>query len=376
MWIGVAAILTAAAVGGQGWAQPSPAAKTSAVKESAAKAKETTPAKGAPVKPAGGAPAAPSQYRQWVPGVMRGIQTQRKGEEIGSRHDVTELVAIKSDFDWAKAVPFRQDVWVLDLKFKPIRMMWVDIPDPATGRMQQKLVWYLVYSVTNPGKALHPVEGADHTYRVETVDKPVPFIPNFTLEIHGSLQKDDAAFTKVYQDRLLPVALRAIREREDPARPFLSTAEMAAYPDITWPISAPPQPVKEGAAATSETADTPSKPKGIPVGKTVWGIVTWVQWTPGHPVVATEIDPRYVWFSIYIEGLTNAYRFQDDPAEYKARGQYRTIYHKALKLNFWRPGDEFTNNEDQIRWGVLHHDHSKILDKPDYEWVWRRTFPR
>ena len=75
-------------------------------------------------------------------------------------------------------------------------------------------------------------------------------------------------FRRVYTDRLIPVALGPIRMREDPNRPFLNTTEIGSGK--------------------------------IAVGKTVWGIVTW-----------EDVDPRTKWFSIYVEGLTNAYRWKD-----------------------------------------------------------------
>ena len=69
------------------------------------------------------------------------------------------------------------------------------------------------------------------------------------------------------------MALGPIRTREDPNRHFLNTTE-----------------ISEGKIA---------------VGKTVWGIVTW-----------EDVDPRTKWFSIYVEGLTNAYRWKDAPGEF------------------------------------------------------------
>ena len=41
--------------------------------------------------------------------------------------------------------------------------------------MQRKLIWYMVYSVTNLGKTMHPVEQPDGTYKVEFVDEPIRF---------------------------------------------------------------------------------------------------------------------------------------------------------------------------------------------------------
>ena len=249
-------------------------------------------------------------------------------DETVQRSPLTELLAVDNNFDWAKDVPFRRDVWMLDFQFKPVRMIWVDVPGDG-GQMQRKLIWYMLYSVTNTGKVMHPVEQGDKTYKVVYVDKPVRFIPSFTLEAHNRLQDEAAGFTKAYTDKLIPVAMAPIQMREDRNRKFLSTVDMAA--------------------------------QEISVGQTVWGIATW-----------EDIDSRTVWFSVYIEGLTNAYRWTDDAAKYASKQPYRTIYRKALKLNFWRPGDEFTLKETQIRLGVPVMDGSPKV--PDYEWVWRRAF--
>ncbi len=123
--------------------------------------------------------------------------------------------------------------------------MWVDVPQ-AGGTMQRKLIWYMVYSVTNLGKTMHPVQQPDGTYKVEFVDEPIRFDPVFSLEVHRRLDDsapEDLSFKKVYVDRLIPVALGPIAMREDRNRRFLNTTEMASG--------------------------------RIPVGKTIWGIVTW-----------------------------------------------------------------------------------------------------
>ena len=198
--------------------------------------------------------------------------------------------------------------------------------------MQRKLIWYLVYSVTNLGKTMHPVEQADGTYQVEFVDEPIRFIPVFSMEVHRRLDENspDTGFRKVNKpmvDRLIPVALEPIRMREDRNRPFLTPRKSCAQ---------------------------------IAVEKTVWGIVTW-----------EDVDPRMKWFSIYVEGLTNAYRWKDVRGEFTGHdigkaegiGKGRRLERKILKLNFWRPGDEYSPNEKQIRYGAP--------DKVDYEWIYR-----
>ena len=96
-------------------------------------------------------------------------------------------------------------------------MIWVDVPQPG-GKMERKLIWYLVYNVTNNGKAMHPVEEVDGIHTIETVDKPVRFVPEFILR--------DLESNKIYLDRVIPVAMAPIQMREDPNRRFYNSAEM------------------------------------------------------------------------------------------------------------------------------------------------------
>ena len=270
---------------------------------------------GQPLAPAT-ATALPSQgsYRKLVPGVLQKVDPERELEETFDIHDVVELVAVDNSFDWAKNVIFRRDIWFLHFEFKPVRYIDVDIPQ-ADGHMQRKLVRYLVYNVTNPGRVMHPEPDQDRTVRVMPVNRPVKFVPQFSLE-----SQDDAH--RVYPDHVMPLAMVAIRQREDPNRVFLNTIEMT---------------------------------RELPVGQTFWGIATW-----------EDVDPKITHYSIFVNGLTNAYRFTDDPGVYKAGdpiGKGRHLVRKTLKLNFWKPGDPFLEHEEEVRYG--------IPGEVDYEWLYR-----
>ena len=270
-----------------------------------------------------------SPYRKLAPGVLVSIDPMQKIEESVSRHDVVGLLAVDPKFDWAKDIAFRRDVWVLRFQFKPMRIVWVDIPE-RSGKMQRKPIWYLVYVVTNVGKVLHPVDDVKLPYEtaeprqlfeVQTVDRPIHFVPEFLLEGHQHIKPDDG-FTKVYPDRVIPVAMGPIRLREDPRRRFLTSVEMC---------------------------------RDIAVGESVWGVATW-----------EDIDPRIVRFSVYVFGLTNAYHWKDEVGEYKPGDsplKGRKLYRKTLQLNFWRPGDKYFEHEEEIRYG--------IPGGVDYEWVYR-----
>jgi hypothetical protein len=190
----------------------------------------------------------------------------------------------------------------------------------ANGRLQRKLIWYLVYHVRNTGGHLQPVRQADGTFAMSTVNRDVRFFPILELESHE--------FGKTYTDRIIPVAIQAIQQKEDRNRTLLNSVEVGS--------------------------------KKIPlsddlIDRSVWGVATW-----------EDIDPRVDFFSIYIRGLTNAYQWTDEPGAYKsgdAPGTGRKFLQKALMLNFWRPGDEYVQDRNTIRFG--------IPDKVDYSWVYR-----
>jgi hypothetical protein len=97
-----------------------------------------------------------------------------------------------------------------------------------------------------------------------------------------------------------------------------------------------------------------------------------------------DIDPRLTYFSVYIKGLTNAYKPVDLVDAYKAGdppGTGRDILSKTLQLNFWRPGDTVNEVEDEVRYGVPYdadaQRQSEILrafglqERVDYLWVYR-----
>ena len=278
-------------------------------------------------------PAAKSPYRRIIPGVFKTIPADIRAEDASNVHNVIELLNNVPNISWkptlhpnsrtlremSTGTTFRRDIFGLEFTFKAPRMIWVDVPQES-GKMQRKLIWYLLYKVKNVGGQITTVEQPDGTYKVETVNEPVTFDPQFVLE---SLE-----YKKAYLDRQIPVAVEAIRKREDPARKLLSSVEIAANP---IPIS-------------TDRAD-----------KSVWGVATW-----------EDVDPRIDFFSIYVQGLSNAYRWIDPPGGFKKGdppGQGRIFTTKTLRLNFWRPGDEFLEDLQEIRFG--------IPGKVDYEWVYR-----
>jgi hypothetical protein len=317
--------------------------------------------------------------RQFAPGVLNVIPPTPEAQDMFSGPvPLAEIpVALQGlDFDpklfskadtiveQSKSVTLRRTVWMLEFAFKPMRMIYVDVPQ-GSGRMQRKLVWYMVYRVRNLGGHLKPKATSDEVVKLLNPSVPqskdlydqykevtnevevfgrttteLRFFPHFVL---ASLEYD-----KEYLDKVIPAAQAAIKAREFPGRPNQKVYDSLSISEIPLPVSG--------------DADDG-----------VWGVVTW-----------TDIDPRIDYFVVYVQGLTNAYRFEDPAGAYKSGdppGSSRKIFRKSLQLNFWRPGDTVDPNEEEIRFGCRMdpdpEEQQRIfkrygVDKPiDYTWVYR-----
>lgn len=189
-----------------------------------------------------------------------------------------------------------------------------ELPSPAKNVRFEHNVWGLELSfkpvrfirAAVPGQSGEQLVWYLYYHVRNPGDKAVRFIPDFTLYSYDLEQS--------YDDELLPRAVQAIRQREDAARPLLNTIEMAGQ---------------------------------LEPGQERWGVVTW-----------SKVDPETDRFSIYVTGLSNAYRWEQAAAD--AERQYQV---KTLKLNFWRPGDTQHQHEQEIRFGTP--------GEVDYEWIYR-----
>jgi hypothetical protein len=285
-----------------------------------------------------------------APGVLTTIPPELAPDDTVSTHDMVEIRAnqglqwkpeslAESDtlFGMAANMKFRREVWCLEFSFKPLRMIQLSVPS-VTGGNQTKLVWYLVYRVRNTGQVLRPVEGEGNIFTaVPAKGGPIQFLPQFILESNDRTATGERV-TKAYLDRVLPSAVAAISQRETPGRRLLNSIEISEHPI----------PVSDGR-----------------IDRSVWGVATW-----------TDIDPRIDFFSVLVGGLTNAYRWDDVPGAFRAGdppGKGREFVRKMLQLNFWRPGDELNQTEQELRYGVPlgKADLYGVSDGVAYRWVYR-----
>ncbi|MCA9214950.1 MAG: hypothetical protein KDB27_17885 [Planctomycetales bacterium] len=291
---------------------------------------------------------AQTRYRKLAPGVLEQIKPDIEEEETFSGpREIVELVADQK-LNWnpnftsksntllakAQSTTFRRQVWALEFGFKPMRMIEVD------GQQ----VWYLLYYVKNNGMHKNPTPETDANGNVIHSNKPVNhtvrFFPNFILESHQ--------LNRAYIDSVIPEAVAKIRRREDPNRKFYDSVSISSVP------------IK---------VSTPDE------DNSVWGVATF-----------TNVDARTDFFSVFVSGLTNAYRWQD-PESFKPGdepGSGRRYSFKTLQLNFWRPGDEIDPNEREFRYGLptkaqLPPKKSvdellsiyRVPERVDYQWIYR-----
>lgn len=302
---------------------------------------------------------------------------------------------------WAKDIRYTRDVWCLQISFKPLRIVEVDIPNKE-GTFDKDAVWYLVYNVKNVGAAefdpivkKRAVDSEDGERVVQSVE--------YSLKKHGgalgtqvekAVPMPIAEDTKtpsemeqreIHQTRDTPLVLRNLEGTFKPepaqAKPIqfvpqfilatdrlvldttsendqetgkrLSNAEttQVAYVDQIIPLALPAIIKREGMTAIPETTVSIAK-KPIQAGEDFWGVAMW-----------TGIDPRITRFSIYISGLSNEYHWAESGNQSGLPGEGRVMERKVLKTNWWRIGDRFNLNDSQIQYGQP--------GTVDYEWIFR-----
>lgn len=233
----------------------------------------------------------------------------------------------------SRDVVFRHDVWGLEFSFKPARFIEVDIPK-ASGKLQRKVVWYLLYKVRYIGEDLSP--NLDVTQGVDVPESPtdvrvdsVRFLPRFSLLSKERSINMDA--------QILPAAMDAIAGRERVGKPLYDHIQIGKF-DIS--------------------ASTPEE------DKSVWGVATW-----------TDVDPRMDFFAIDVRGLTNAYKIRID-----SEGK-KNFDRKTLRIYFWRPGDAIDESKDRILLGLPAFENKdrveyylkqfNLKERLDYQWIYR-----
>jgi hypothetical protein len=142
---------------------------------------------------------------------------------------------------------------------------------------------------------------------------PEKFRPEFSLE--GWVVDPNNEYQHVtYADRYLPLVVKSIQQFEDPNRTLLDKFELESTPI----------PVMEDESDPG-----------------IWAVAVW-----------EDVNPNLDFISVYVRGLTNAYKIKFDA------DANQKLQHKTLQLNFWRPGDSVEQTRDSIIYGI------PLVDKP------------
>jgi len=191
------------------------------------------------------------------------------------------------------------NLFVMEVQFRPMGLVEVELTDPQTKQKEKKLVWYQVYRTINR-QLDTPVDNSD-TAPVNPRD-PIPrpyLIPEFFMLVDG---KNDQY--KIYEDQVIPEAVAAIEKREK--------LKLKNSIEIIQRI-----------------------PEAVPAGEEnpvwIYGVATW-----------TDVDPATDYFRVFAEGFSNGYEIADVAGE-------QVILRKTIDMKFWRPGDEYDQTDEEIR---------------------------
>lgn len=221
----------------------------------------------------------------------------------------------------------QKSLWVLDAIFKPMRMVRMDLENPKTGKKEKTLVWYIVYKCI-----LRPIERPTdkNEFTPENAEVPPPGPPLFVPEI--TLITNDNGQQKSYPNQIIPEAEAIINQRE--------RGQFKNAVDIIGELP----------------AETPVDSKEE---NAIYGVCVW-----------TGVDPSTDYFTLLFSGLSNGYKKGKGPD-----GKPTTL-RKVLVQKYWRPGDEFGQQEQEFRpkgnpfWKYLPNDPemaAKMLNEPKIE---------
>lgn len=204
------------------------------------------------------------------------------------------------------------DLWMLEVHYKTLRMISVEVTNPVNGEKSLERIWYLPYKVIN--RPLTQLDSDRETEPVNDFDQP-PTPPIFVPEI--TLVTTDGDEQQVHADAIVPEAQAVINKRE--RQQFRNSVQLTG--------GIPPL----SRDATGEE-------------HAVYGVAMW-----------RGISPDTDYFTLIFAGFSNGYITKPGPD-----GDL-VVHRKTLVQNYWRPGDRFDEFEQEVR---IQGD-PQWIDRPD-----------
>lgn len=207
--------------------------------------------------------------------------------------------AIASAEDMAQS-----DLWVMQVDFKPIRLVTVELPDPQTGEMREETIYYIVYRAQNmplQGPPTYPERVPVNNY--DAPPGPALFVPEFTLV---SAEPQEVVG---YSDVIVPKAQKRIIERE--MRGPHEGVPLKNSVDVVQPI----------------------QPPGSAGSQPIYGVAMF-----------RGVDPTIDRFKVIASGFSNGFRKTNGP------DGKPLIQRRDILLSVWRPGDRYELDERDFRY--------------------------
>lgn len=211
-------------------------------------------------------------------------------------------------------------LWIAEIQYKPVRYRRMEVTDLETGQKSTELVWYMVYRVIPRDYTdLAGEDGRDNLIRKLSdqnliPQNPIDEVQRFPLQIpRFVLQTEDTSPPQTYVDEInlevqREVLLREFQRRNLDVRLLNSVQAIA---EVVEPVS---------------VADPDQ------LSKVLYGVAVW-----------RDVDPQTDYFTVTMQGFSNAYRIITDDAG-------RTIVQqKVVEQRFERPGDEIQQREREFR---------------------------
>lgn len=263
------------------------------------------------------------------------------------------------------------NLWVHSLRFKTVRMLQIEVTDPKTKLPRTDLVYYVVYEAINreiERNAEDPATTPANAF--DAPPGPELFVPEITLVIEDEVTELlSSDYQRVLRDEVIPEAQKRIEARE---RMKVRNSVQAVGPVPAASPKDDPQPSAYYGVAMFRKVD----PKmdffrlvfsGFSNGyKLVKGPVSYAELktlaADGTLKVSDQVwngDQEQDWrASAEVGDLFNARK--SAPANADASDWYYSVspdrgdatarvWRKTLVVHYWRPGDEFDQNEREVR---------------------------
>ena len=217
-----------------------------------------------------------------------------------------------------------RDAWQIEFATTGLRQVKLRFARPD-GSTLDRHYWYMVYRIRDMGKSLSykdvAAEGAIEYIKKELeidlakTDRsigPQKFLSRFTLE--GWAQNLEGVHElKTWNDIYSPEVTKQIQRLEDPNVKLYNQQEMS---ELKIPLS--------------ENEASPG----------IWSVAIW-----------EDVDPSINFVSVFVNGLTNAWRIDPDSRDAKSISEIKQLK-KTLQMNFWRPGDSVLQERDMVQYGI------------------------